>query len=71
MVLFQVVQNLIKHMCDKSLVPIALTSCQFMEEVNISTICKESQHNYKNNIDIQDKIHIPGASQLTVTFDNR
>ena len=65
------VQNVIRHCEPDGLVAIARTSCQFMEEVNLSTITKESEHNYKNNTDAEAKVHIPGAAFLSIKFDSR
>ncbi|ELT88491.1 hypothetical protein CAPTEDRAFT_156305 [Capitella teleta] len=67
----RVVQNVVRHCEPKEVVPIALTSCQFMQEVSLSTIVRESDHNYKNNTDFTDKVHIPGATSLLIKFDNR
>ena len=67
----QVVENLIQHSDPDSLVPIAMTSCHFMEEANLSTISKESEHNYADNVQVMDKVHIPGASYLLIEFDSR
>lgn len=69
--LTQVVENLIKHSNSESLVPIALTCSQFMEESNLSTISKESEHNHKEETEEEDKVHIPGAHYLMVEFDSR
>ena len=67
----QVVQNLVHHCETESLVPIARTACQFMEEVTLSVVTKESSHNYKA-LDIgKEKIQLPGASFLTITFDSK
>ncbi len=67
----QVVQNVIKHCDPKELVPIATTGCQFMEEVNVSTRVCESEHNYKNNVKQENKVHIPNAVYLTIHFDSK
>ena len=48
-----------------------MAACQFLEEVNLSTITKESEHDYKNNSKLEDKITIPGVSYLSIKFDNR
>ena len=67
----KVVDNVIRH-CDSScLGPLSQMASQFMEEVNLSTIIKESEHNYKNNMNYEEKIHIPGARFLSVKFDSR
>jgi hypothetical protein len=67
----KVVHNVVRHCKQDELVPIAMTSCQFMEEVSLSTVVKESEHNYKNNTELSDKVHIPGATSLFIRFDNR
>ena len=65
------VKNLVEHSETESLVPIAWTACQFMEEVTLSVVTKESAHNYKAE-DIANKtIQLPGASFLTVAFDSK
>ena len=67
----KVVDNVIRH-CDSScLGPLSKMASQFMEEVNLSTIVKESEHNYKNNTNYEEKINIPGANFLSVKFDSR
>lgn len=70
-VCLQVVQNLAKHCEKESLVPIARTACQFMEEVTMSVITKESEHNYKADSKDKEMIQLPGASFLTITFDSK
>ncbi|XP_052765956.1 zinc finger ZZ-type and EF-hand domain-containing protein 1-like isoform X1 [Mya arenaria] len=65
----KVVKNLVEHCDPASLVPIACTACQFMEEVTMSVVTRESAHNYKNEDLPIEKIQLPGASFLTVTFD--
>lgn len=65
------VEKVIKFSKADCLVPIATTACQFMEEVNLSTVIKESDHNYKNNTELEDKVHIPGATLLSIKFDGR
>ena len=67
----KVVKNLIKHSECDALVPIALTCSHFMEEAELSTISRESEHNYRDNTDVSDKVHIPGAKCLHVEFDSR
>ena len=67
----KVVENIIRHSEATCLGPLTKMACQFMEEVNLQTIVKESEHNYKNNTNYEDRIHIPGASFLTVKFDTR
>jgi hypothetical protein len=44
-----------------------------MEEVTMSVITRESQHNYKTgeNQLVKEKIQLPGASFLTVNFDSK
>lgn len=67
----QVVDKVI-HMCDaSSLVPIAYTAAQFMEEVTLSAVTHESSHDYTERDKKKGHIHLPGASYLTVTFDSR
>ena len=64
-------QNVITH-CDPShMVPIAMTSCQFMEEAVMSRVTRESPSHYNDNACIEDHIQIPGATFLSVTFHER
>ncbi|XP_076459760.1 zinc finger ZZ-type and EF-hand domain-containing protein 1-like isoform X2 [Babylonia areolata] len=66
----KVVEKVIEH-CDLgSLVPIAFTASQFMEEVTLSSVVKESGHNYTSGHSME-KIQLPGASFLTISFDSR
>ena len=67
----KVVDNVIRHSRVDSLVPIALTACNFMEEVNLQVLVRESEHNYKNYTTFEDKVHINGASSLAIKFDSR
>ena len=62
---------MIKHCEPQGLVAIAMTSCQFMEEVSLSTIICESEHNYKDNTEFSDSVHIGGATVLSIKFDSR
>ena len=55
----------------QSLVPIAKTAGQFMEEVTLSSILKESDHHYKESSACQDSVQLPGASCLRISFDSR
>ena len=64
-------KNLVEHSETESLVPIARTACQFMEEVTLSVVTKESAHNYKAEDISNQTIQLPGASFLTVTFDSK
>ena len=60
------------HHCEpKCLKPISMTACQFMEELGLNCVVKESEHNYKNDASETDKVKIPGASFLSIKFDNR
>lgn len=69
-VFIQVVEKVIEH-CDLgSLVPIAYTASQFMEEVTLSSVVKESGHNYTSGHSVE-KVQLPGASFLTITFDSK
>ncbi|KAL8625230.1 hypothetical protein ACOMHN_029988 [Nucella lapillus] len=66
----KVVEKVIEH-CDLgSLVPIAFTASQFMEEVTLSSKVRESSHNYTSGHSVE-KIQLPGASFLTISFDSR
>ena len=66
----QVVEKVIEH-CDMgSLVPIAYTASQFMEEVTLSSTIKESAHNYTSGHPVE-KVQLPGASFLTISFDSK
>nr|XP_047143287.1 zinc finger ZZ-type and EF-hand domain-containing protein 1 [Hydra vulgaris] len=51
--------------------PLALPAVQCMGEVQLPSITVESEHKYKNNAKIEDKVCIPGASSLFVRFDER
>ncbi|BFZ03746.1 hypothetical protein BsWGS_06784 [Bradybaena similaris] len=69
---FSKVVNKVIHMCDGgSLVPIAYTAAQFMEEVTLPAVIRESNHDYTERDKRRDNIQLPGASYLTVTFDSR
>ncbi|XP_012939826.1 zinc finger ZZ-type and EF-hand domain-containing protein 1 [Aplysia californica] len=61
------------HQCDAaSLVPIAYTAAQFMEEVTLSAVSRESAHPYSNRDDKKKgHIQLAGAPYLTVTFDSK
>ncbi|KAL3875978.1 hypothetical protein ACJMK2_033871 [Sinanodonta woodiana] len=67
----KVVHNTVKHCDTESLITIARTACQFMEEVTLSAVTHESTHDYKVEGHSLQKIQLPGASFLTVTFDSR
>ena len=69
--LWQVVEKVIRHCEQESLIPIASTAGQFMEEVTLSSITKESPHTYKEDAAVKEKIQLPGASCLRVSFDNK
>jgi len=67
----KVVFNFIRC-CTKQLVqPLALSAVQCMGEVRLATQTKESEHKYKNNAKLEDKVHIPGATSLFIRFDER
>ncbi|CAL1538237.1 unnamed protein product [Lymnaea stagnalis] len=69
---FSKVVDKVIHMCDAgSLVPIAYTAAQFMEEVTLAAVTRESAHNYTEKDKRKSHIQLPGASYLTVTFDGR
>ncbi|XP_077980047.1 zinc finger ZZ-type and EF-hand domain-containing protein 1-like [Glandiceps talaboti] len=68
---FKVVRNAVQYCKPELLTPLSLAACHFMEEVNLCTETKESEHPYKNNTTAQDKINIPNAIFLTVKFDAR
>ena len=58
--------------CDAGcIVPIASTACQFMEEMGLSSVTRESSHNYPNNYSSEEKVEIVGATSLSVRFDAR
>jgi len=60
------------RLCDKELVkPLALSAVHCMGEVQLASHTIESEHKYKHNCRIEDKISIPGASSLFVRFDKR
>ena len=59
------VQNVIRFCAPDSLAPIAATSCQFMEEINFTMVTKKAE---KRQCQMQDKVHIPGATSLAVKF---
>lgn len=52
-------------------IPLALSAVQCMSEVRLATETKESDHKYKNNAKIEDKVHILGATSLFIRFDDR
>ncbi|PVD39043.1 hypothetical protein C0Q70_01670 [Pomacea canaliculata] len=66
----RVVQKVILHCDPNSLIPIAYTASQFMEEVTMSAVVRESTHNYTSGHPVE-KIQLPGASFLTITFDTK
>ncbi|CAE1249578.1 Zinc finger ZZ-type and EF-hand domain-containing protein 1 [Acanthosepion pharaonis] len=67
----EAIQNGTLH-CHENILPeVTLMACQFLEEDNVVVITRESKHNYENNTKEEDKIHIPGASYLSVTFDSK
>ncbi|KAK3091739.1 hypothetical protein FSP39_022268 [Pinctada imbricata] len=69
---FQMVVDRVVHHCEReSLIPIASTAGQFMEEVTLSSITKESPHDYKEDAAVKEKIQLPGASCLRISFDNK
>lgn len=71
LVVLKVVEQVIQHCETDSLVPIASTAGQFMEEVTLSAITKESKHNITSDCEITEKIQLPGASFLRISFDSR
>ncbi|XP_055877134.1 zinc finger ZZ-type and EF-hand domain-containing protein 1-like isoform X1 [Biomphalaria glabrata] len=69
---FSKVVDKVIHMCDAaSLVPIAFTAAQFMEEVTLSAVTRESAHNYTDKDKKKSHVQLHGASYLTVTFDEK
>ncbi|GAB1605002.1 zinc finger ZZ-type and EF-hand domain-containing protein 1 [Argonauta hians] len=67
----QAIQNGTKR-CDPVLLPqVALMACQFLEEDQDVVLSRESKHSYDFDTRVKEKIHVPGASYLTVTFDDR
>eukprot|EP00111_Clytia_hemisphaerica_P007029 TCONS_00020380-protein len=67
----KVVHNFIRC-CNKQLVqPLALSAVQCMGEVRLASETRESDHKYKNNSKVEDKVHIPGATSLFIKFDER
>ncbi|XP_070581023.1 zinc finger ZZ-type and EF-hand domain-containing protein 1-like [Ptychodera flava] len=68
---FKVVHNAVQYCKPELLAPLSIAACHFMEEVNLCTETRESEHSYKNNASMQDKVHIPNAIFLTVKFDLR
>ncbi|XP_065066167.1 zinc finger ZZ-type and EF-hand domain-containing protein 1-like isoform X1 [Rhopilema esculentum] len=67
----KVVFNFVQ-LCDKELVkPLALSAVHSMGEVQLASVTKESEHKYKNNARIEDKVVIPGAISLFIRFDKR
>ncbi|XP_011420402.3 zinc finger ZZ-type and EF-hand domain-containing protein 1 isoform X2 [Magallana gigas] len=66
-----VVEKVMLYCEPKSLVPIAKTAGQFMEEVTLSSILKESDHHYKESSACKDSVRLPGASCLRISFDGR
>ncbi|XP_061181596.1 zinc finger ZZ-type and EF-hand domain-containing protein 1-like [Saccostrea echinata] len=66
-----VVEKIILYCEPNSLIPIAKTAGQFMEEVTLSSVLKESEHHYKESSTCKDTIRLPGASCLRISFDGR
>lgn len=59
--------NVIRFCAPSSLSAIAETSTQFMEDVTFTVVTREQQTKKK----VIDKVHIPGAKNLAVNFDQR
>ncbi|RUS90799.1 hypothetical protein EGW08_001418 [Elysia chlorotica] len=69
---FSKVVDKVIHLCDAaSLVPIAFTAAQFMEELKLQAVTCESAHNYTLADKKKGQVQLPGASYLTITFDSR
>ncbi|CAC5406050.1 unnamed protein product [Mytilus coruscus] len=71
-----VVQKVIKYSDKESLIPIACTAAQFMEEITMSSLTKHlNTEDYKQNKDcvkdLKEAIQIPGASKLQISFDSK
>lgn len=71
-----VVEKVIQHSDLESLIPISCTAAQFMEEITMSSITKQTDvENYKSESGatkgLKEAVQIPGASKLQVAFDNR
>ncbi|XP_071131694.1 zinc finger ZZ-type and EF-hand domain-containing protein 1-like [Mytilus edulis] len=71
-----VVQKVIKYSDKESLIPIACTAAQFMEEITMSSLIKQlNTDDYKQNKDcvkdLKEAIQIPGASKLQISFDSK
>ena len=63
---------------DDSLTSLAHVCCEFMNEVGLRSVVCESSHSLSDSDDdgdhsceIVEKVHIPGASYLHVSFDPR
>lgn len=54
-----------------SLVLIANTAAQFMEEVTLSSVVCQSQHAYKQSDQLKSMVQLAGAAFLDVVFDPR
>lgn len=78
----KVVQNLVEHWQPEGLASVVHTVCTFLKDVSFQSTVRESQHGNSNSSDdddddsesrvtISDKVHIPGATYLTVSFDPR
>ena len=65
-----VVQKVIQHSDRQSLIPIACTAAQFMEEITMSSVTKQTSTENATK-GLKEVVQIPGASKLQVSFDSR
>ena len=65
--------RVIRQLDPPSLVPMAHAAAQFMEEVTVASVGRESGHPYSSRDDMKKKglVQLPGAPYLTVTFDSK
>ena len=77
----KVVQNLVQRWQPEGLASIVHTVCTFLKDISFQSVTCESPHATGDNTDddddndsnvmITDKVYIPGATYLSVTFDSR
>ncbi|XP_071963026.1 zinc finger ZZ-type and EF-hand domain-containing protein 1-like isoform X2 [Antedon mediterranea] len=65
------IRNIVEHCENELLWSLATAACTFMEENKMSSVTKESAHNYKNDSSEKGSVHIPGAMYLSVKFDEQ
>ncbi|XP_041474383.1 zinc finger ZZ-type and EF-hand domain-containing protein 1-like isoform X3 [Lytechinus variegatus] len=70
-VFLKVVENVVHHCEDGLLAPLCLAACSFMQVTVMLPKTLESKHNYETNVTEQGSITLPGATHLSIKFDER